>query len=342
MMTDPRNGDEHTTATKTPVPGQQQNVDSDASVLLQTRVRKAITPYLPPPVIHAMKQIDPALEFLVGPEASISLVGSFFLAYVLFLVVTKVLGAAGGAGGKAIQDDDADQNILQHDDKTSFEGTIVLCGPSMGGKTTLFYHLIHHGASTSNHIRTVKSIKSNMGFMNVSSDDSSTIWRVVDTPGHWGPEKLLQAISLAQVQRVVLVVDSTQPVATAADYLYVLWTAMSQLSSRNIAPQLLITCHKSRHPKAKNTRRLKLQLRSELDRLQKLQSIQDLNNNSSDDDKTTTRSTDWEQVLNQVWICSSDITDQGMKEVTQFCQTGIMPNQTGIMPNGSSDAGAKR
>lgn len=316
-------------------------------ILFQTRFRQAITPYLPPPVIQAMKEIDPQLEPLVGPEASITIAGSLLVAYVLFWIVSKLVFGGGtsiASGGKAIQDDDDDHDqevLLQSSNdhnEIACDGTIVLCGPSLGGKTTLFYHLLYpNSRSNGNSIQTVKSIKSNTGFLPIptsSSSATSATWKLVDTPGQWGPEKLLQAISVAQQQqqevqqRVVLVVDSTQPVAPAADYLQAVYLALLQTQATrdkdaNMAPQILIACHKSQHPKAKNMRRLKLQLRSELERLQKFTS-----NKDATDDKSHASSAiiNWEQVLNDdVLICSSDIQNNNLlQDVEQFCRSGTL------------------
>jgi signal recognition particle receptor subunit beta len=283
----------------------------------QTNIRKAITPYLPPPVIHFMRRIDPQLEPLIGKEATINIVGSLFVAWLLFLVVTKLLGSSGS--GKAIQEDDHDQNVLQRDDHSTrpFDGTIVLCGPSMSGKTTLFYHLVYRGGSNNNNnnsLCTVKSIRSNTGFM----ESSNNTWRIVDTPGHWGPDKLLQAITISQVQRILLLVDSTQPVAQAADYLYALWTVMESSCSSATRPQLLVSCHKNKHSKAKNMRRIKLQLRSELERLQKLKAM--------DHDERSSCPTDWEKNLNEILFCSSNVGQGGMilEDVQQFCESGTI------------------
>lgn len=300
-----------------------------------------------------MKQIDPQLEPWVGPEASVTIVGSLLVAYVLFWIGSKlVFGGGGGgtsmAGGKAIQDDDDDhdQDVLLQGNHNHSEipcdGTIVLCGPSLSGKTTLFYHLLHPNlmkSNSNNIIQTVKSIKSNTGFLSIpassaNSSSPSSTWRLVDTPGQWGPEKLLQAISLAQQQqvqqRVVLVIDSTQPVPLAADYLQAVYLALVQTQPQarggknaKMAPQILIACHKSQHPKAKNMRRLKLQLRSELERLQKFPS-------KNDDDKkneVSSATINWEQVLNDdVLFCSSDIQHNNLRlqDVEQFCRAGTL------------------
>jgi signal recognition particle receptor subunit beta len=294
----------------------KENSEPVVVVPFQTRIRKAITPYLPPPVINAMRQIDPQLEPLVGKEATTSIVGSLLVGWLLFLVVTKLLGSSGS--GKAIQEDDHDHDVLQQEQHSTrpFDGTILLCGPSMSGKTTLFYHLGYRGGNNNdfNTLCTVKSIKSNTGFM----ESSNNTWRIVDTPGHWGPDKLLQAITISQVQRIVLVVDSTQPVAQAADYLYALWTAMENNNSSDTRPHLLITCHKNKHSKAKNMRRIKLQLRSELERLQKLKAM--------DDSEKSSPTTDWEQNLNEILICSSNVGEGGiiLEDLQEFCGTGTI------------------
>jgi hypothetical protein len=286
-------------------------------VPLQTKFRNVITPYLPPPVIHAIRRIDVQLEPMVGKEATISIMGSLLVSWLLFLVVTKLLGLSGN--GKAIQEDDSDGNVL-HQNLHSirpFSGTILLCGPSMSGKTTLFYYLVHRGRDNNNNntsIFTVKSIKSNTGFM----ERSTNTWRIVDTPGNWGPDKLLQAIPISQVQRILLVIDSTQPVSQAADYLYALWTAMENNSNADTRPQLLVACHKNKHSKAKNMRRIKLQLRSEVERLQNLKAMEDHENSYS--------TTDWEQNLNKVLFCSSNVGEGGiiLEDLQQFCESGTI------------------
>jgi signal recognition particle receptor subunit beta len=285
----------------------------DNARMFQTTIRESITPYLPPPVIKAIREIDPRLEPFFGPDASVSILGSVLMAWCLFQILTKTIFSSGssslGGGNKntAIQEDDRDKDILPSDADTSrpFDETILLCGPSLAGKTSLFYRLLqqHDGKERTTSVGTVRSIKSNTGFLECSptaDNAAGTTLRILDTPGHWGPQKLLRAAPLQDVQRLVVVIDSTQPVASAADYLH----AILKTSSLNV----LIACHKSDHPKAKNARRIKLQLRSELIRLSKL---------SQDSGDATD---DWEEILNAVPLCSSAVGD--LMTVKEFCETG--------------------
>jgi signal recognition particle receptor subunit beta len=268
----------------------------EATPLYQTTIRLRITPYLPPPVVVAMKRLDPQLEPYVGPEGSISILGSLLTAFLLVRVirlVTAVVGVGGGGGGKAIQEEIHDHDILPPDaTNRHFDQTILMCGPSLAGKTTLFYGLVfgNDGRTKDLSIKTVRSIKSNTGFLEMPNGST---WRILDTPGHWGPQKLLQAIPKGQVDRTVLVVDSTQPIASAADYLYahIMAPATKNVRGGSGGRNLLIVCHKSDHPKAKNSRRIKLQLRSELERLSQLRT----------DDPTVV----WEVILNEIPISDS-------------------------------------
>ena len=159
---------------------------------------------------------------------------------------------------------------------------------------------------------TVRSIKSNTGFLK----SSKRVLRILDTPGHWGPEKLFRVVGLQNVQRLVMVVDSSQPVAPAADYLYaVLKSTIS--NSVTTSPSILIACHKSDHAKAKNARRIKLQLRSELVRLGKLDKDSEIENGNQ---------VNWEETMNAVPLCSSTISD--LKVLQEFCEKGTPPSSS--------------
>ncbi len=279
--------------------------------LFQTKLRENISPFLPPPVIKAIKEVDPLLEPLVGPEASVNIVGSLLLAWFLYKLAQSLFssGSSVGSGSKntAIQEDERDQDILPTNAETSrlFDGTVLLCGPSLAGKTSIFYQLTQKGNSDSTP-GTVRSIKSNTGFL----ETSEGTLRILDTPGHWGPQKLFRVVDLQDVQRLVVVVDSSQPVAPAADYLYAV--LKSTITDATVSsPSIVIACHKSDHAKAKNARRIKLQLRSELVRLGKL-------DHADVDDPIN-----WEEKMNSVPLCSSKVSD--LKELRDFCETGTPP-----------------
>lgn len=299
---------------------------ADAIPLFQTTLRQKITPYLPPPVVSAMRTIDSQIGPYIGPDASINVLGSLILAWLLWQVVRLVAGfsSSSASSSRAIQRDVADLDILPPDATTRhFDGTILLCGPSLAGKSTIFSWFIQGGSAAISTLSipfTVRSIKSTTGFIELTSSNNTKtkIWRLLDTPGHWGPEKLLQVIPPDQVDRILLVVDSTQPVAGAADYIYAVLLAGggSPRTAPTTLAKILIVCHKSKHPKAKNARRLKLQLRSEFERLNKLRGDDNIN---------------WEDLLNNnLAICSSSVLDKAvdMADVEAFCETGALPSSS--------------
>ena len=297
------------------------NKYSENGPLFRTTVRKNVTPFLPPPVIKAINEIDLRLEPIVGPEASMTVAGNLLFAWFLLQLVQFFFrsGSSSGDRGKttAIHEDDRDQDILPSDAKSSrpFDETVLLCGPSLAGKTCIFYGLLQKGSSDGDadiKMATVRSIKSNTGFL----QNSETVVRILDTPGHWGPEKLLRVVKLPEVQRVVVVVDSSQPIIPAADYLYAILKSTITNSTSIASPIVLIACHKSDHTKAKNGRRIKLQLRSELIRLGKLDAVGENENNNNE--------IDWEEAMNAVPLCSSTISN--LKPLQEFCESGTLPS----------------
>lgn len=264
--------------------------------LMRTTIREQITPYLPPPMVSAMRQIDPQLEEFIGPEPSITILGTFALALVLWQILLR----ATGRGGKAIQDDDDQEDtLLRQTNQQYFDSTILLCGPSLAGKTSLFYTLVYPEQTM---LGTVKSVSSNAGFKEHEQD--SKVWRYLDTPGYWGADKLISVvIEKENIDRIILVLDSTQPVSKAADYLYA-------LVQQNLSIPILVACHKAKAPKAKNFRRIKLNLRNELERLEKLRS----------NDNTTLQ--DWDAVLGSLDICSCSVDPPLLEDIRSFCFEG--------------------
>lgn len=263
-----------------------------------TRLRLQIAPYLPPPVVVAMKKLDPQLEPLFGPEASITLLGTFMIGLLLWKVLEMIFGHAAAKRG-AIQDDEEDDAIVDYKD-ISYDGTVLFCGPSLSGKTSIFYSLVY---PTNNYpIRTVTTLKPNTGFVSHQQDYT---WRYLDTPGHWSPSKLVSTVLIpsTRVERIVLVLDSTQSVSKAADYLYELL--------RQYKGTILVACHKAKEPKAKNVRRLKLQIRTELERLSQL------------DSSTALQQSDWEDILSkQVVLVSTSVDPPLLQELRDYIDTG--------------------
>jgi hypothetical protein len=272
-----------------------------------TRLRQKITPYLPPPVVAAMQQVDPQLEPVLGPEASITIMGTLMVALLVWKLLSLVMGRSSTTSG-AIQDEQEDDAIVDYDD-VNYDGTVLLCGPPLAGKTSIFYTLVY---PTCPLFQTVSSIKPNTGF--VTKDDR--VWRYLDTPGHWSPQKLVSTVltgSSSSVDRIVLVLDSTQPVSKSVDFLYGL---LQHFRSKGSKPPILVACHKSKASKAKNVRRLKLQVRNELERLEKLMDAE-------------AAPVDWDDVLSsQVGFVSTSVDPPVLSDLNAYLETGTLPPAT--------------
>jgi signal recognition particle receptor subunit beta len=288
--------------------------------LPQTTIRKAITPYLPPPVIQAIERIDPKLEPFVGPEATVTLTVTFLLAWTVFLLLRFVTSRITGSG-RAIADEDEDNVLSPKQTETTqhYEETVLLCGPPGAGKTRLFYQLCF-GESN---LPTVQSIKANVG-ITLQNEHGPSI-RYMDWPGH-APlsDDALQPI-LKDKPRIVLVLDSTQPVASAADTLFNLLAYVHRQGRRQMQkPLIFVACHKSDISKAKNSKRVKIQIRSELERLLKV--------HSSDTPATPLWWPSGEPLeLDELSFCDLHFTatnceGEGSPELVAFTCTGNVPD----------------
>lgn len=291
------------------------NTNNEATVQVApmvTAMKQHITPYLPPPLVAAMAQIDPPLEPFLGPEPSMTLLGTLLLGFIVWKLL-QFLGG-GSSRGSAIQDDGQDDDVAsnkKNKSQRSFDSTLLFCGPSLAGKTSLFYKLLYPKRSFP--LRTVQSLSSNVGYRQLGG----ITWRYLDIPGHWGPDKLVSTVLQKQndnmIQRIVLVLDSTQAVSKAADYLYALvqyqQTQQQQQSQKDDSLKVLIACHKAKAPKAKNFRRIKLNLRNELERLDKLSS-------------QPTSIQDWDEALNEFDFCSSSIDPPLLQDIQSFADSG--------------------
>ncbi len=282
----------------------QPHQDAQRS-MWQSTVREAITPYLPPPVVHAIRhQIDPQLAaYGLGPEGTVTVLTTLFLAW-LTLFIFRMTRVWMGSGKAVLEDDDA---ILQSKAQTKYDHTVLLMGPSGSGKTRLYYQLTL--GPDYNQIPTVASIKANVGYAVAS--DHSTI-RYVDWPGYASlDDKLLKTI-VAETDRVILVLDASQPVGSAADILYYLCNDKKRR-------KVFVACHKNDLSKAKNWRRIKIQLRAELERLFSLRKNEDTWWPSG-------KSLELDDIpAVQLHFASTSCESQLPSELTHFCETGVLP-----------------
>jgi signal recognition particle receptor subunit beta len=292
--------------------------EDDTKKIWQEQARAYVMPYLPPPVVKGIVSIDAQLATTVGPEATIT-VSSTILVSWLVLILIRFFSKRFTGGGKAIADDDAD-NVLSKSamkNKVEYDATVLFCGPMGGGKTRIFYQICAEEKVT----KTVTSIKANAGVAPMKSErgDKATV-RYIDWPGH-APlsDSALEPLWKAPNDkvRVVLVLDATQPVAAAASVLYTLWEGAATAKRRRT---ILVACHKKDFPKAKNWKRVKIQLRTELERL------------------VTTKKPEWWPASKEVelddlpqcdlYFCSTSCESNGLVSIEDYCRKGKLPEQS--------------
>lgn len=246
----------------------------------RTILRQKLTPYLPPPLVSAMGDIDPLLEPYVGAEASITVATSLLLSFLVFQVMKALANVS--EGGKAIANDNED-HLTEMNKTEKFRDTVVLCGPMRAGKTRIFYHLCHRDAN----LPTVMSLRANAATMPLETRDNGKAIRVLDYPGHSGmQDALFLEMIQAKPVRYVLVLDSTQALAPAADCLF----ALLQLAQdTNNKYDIFVACHKSDLSTSKNPRRIKISMRTELEKLIKVRSTKSV----TEEDNATAFSQWW-------------------------------------------------
>jgi signal recognition particle receptor subunit beta len=268
--------------------------------LLLTNARLAISPYLSPPILQLIKRIDTndyVKRIIPHPtynkEPSMVLLATIlglYLLRTLLRIATIIVKKGNKPAIDGLDTDAPEDNVLNLNSSTKlkdYKDLVVLFGPERGGKTVLFHSLLTApGTSSRTSIpSTVMSLKANIAVVTPSSTTtSSDKIRIVDYPGHitlssqlptlLNPSKLPSSSSSSSTVRGILVIDATKPVSAAASLLYdviltndALRTAWEMQETKF---HILVCCHKSDATNAKNWRRIKIQLRSELEKLKKI------------------------------------------------------------------------
>jgi Signal recognition particle receptor beta subunit len=302
----------------------------------QTKVRRAVVPFLPPPVARAIvKGVDPLLAPYVGPEATVTLTVTLLALLLVTWIGTKLLLLT-RSGRAVIDDEDDERNNNRVED---YDATVVLTGPKSGGKTRLFYQLCFSDAN----VPTLMSIKANVGIATHVNDDDKAkpkkptlpghcVIRYVDWPGYAPVHDSVLTSLLATKKdvRLVLVLDATQPVAPAADVLDQWLTIFhNKASSAGGKAQgkrtILIACHKMDLAKAKNDKRIKIQMRTELERIVAAQQTKDKASSSQTWCSKCSNPLELDDLpYVQLYFCSTK--SEGGKgptpELVEFCRTG--------------------
>ncbi len=278
-----------------------------------TSLRHVISPYLPPPVLHAMKSIDsnPNME-VIGKEPSMAILVTFLLIIIIGQCIKFLSFLTSGNAVEGLEDDEdsPEESVLSQlkiggndgNIQKIYDDSVILFGPSYAGKTCLFHTLLSKSEPNPNiqMIQTVMSLKANVSILqrrDLKSDVGDTSQkeciRLVDYPGHITLSSHLPSLlyptkkskSVGKI-RGLLVIDSTKSVSDAAMILYnTLLTNASLLNEwekqGSEILQIMVVCNKSDVKGAKNWRRVKIQLRAELDKLKKISSSVSSSTNSA-------------------------------------------------------------
>jgi len=242
---------------------------------------------------------------LTSDEPSTAILLSLF-AGVAILKLFRCLGQSNFFGGRSTLhvDDDEEYDVLKSKSSipgdgtsgstVSFGETVALVGPCGAGKTRLFNTLCcsqgnpQQGGAVV--VGTITSMKASAGYLsatdrangngndNVHGKENEAV-RLIDYPGHPALRPKLASVVSAS-SRIVLTLDSTRPVAEGAALLHSILTDgdvasewRQTLAGNNAIDgkiPILILCTKSDVSKSKNWRRMKIQMRTELERLEKI------------------------------------------------------------------------
>ena len=273
-----------------------ENIAGESELSTLTNVRNVVSPYLPPPVLDAMSYIDanPNMQSL-GDEPSMLILSAVFA---IFMIGRGFKFLSFLSSGKAVEgldndDESPEGNVLDNLDansisktnqETEYSDSVILFGPSYSGKTVLFNTLLSYVDETKEREipLTVMSLKANISYLQERGGEvENKNVRIVDYPGHITLSSklplLLQPPSKSnQTVRALLVIDSTKVVSEAASLLY-----DTILTNKNLLEawekegevlNIMVLCNKMDATNAKNWRRVKIQLRTELEKLKKISS----------------------------------------------------------------------
>jgi signal recognition particle receptor subunit beta len=284
------------------------------TTLWQTAMRESITPFLPPPIVRSIQRFDPVLEPYVGSEATVTVTGTLLATWLVLWISTRIFRRS----GRAITEDDTDRVFSAGAGGDEFDATVVLTGPRNAGKTRLFYQLCY----AENNLPTLMSLKANVGIASCTSattDANQTTIRYMDWPGHASVSDpaLVSVLKSKKDVRIVFVLDATQPVSQAADTLYQ-W--LNLLHAKKKKTTIFVACHKKDFPKAKNDRRIKIQLRTELERL--------LTTKAAAGETAAWVSSQPLELDELSFVtlhfCATTCEGRGNAELVKFCRTGVV------------------
>ena len=213
-----------------------------------------------------------------------SLLSSIFVAYIIWKFIKAVAYLFSNKRSTAhLSDDGVLGNLGADANKTGeqsrgantikFYDTVIICGAMNSGKTALLHRLMCNDKWECP--ITVTSTVVNASYL-LTGDTNNNIVRVIDYPGHPAlRSQFTQLLLPTSTSRLIFTIDTTQPVTEAVSILYqsILINHTVRQKYREGQLNILITCTKTDLKGAKNYKRVKIQIRNELERLRKLDSV---------------------------------------------------------------------
>eukprot|EP01082_Thalassiosira_pseudonana_P000722 g1521.t1 g1521 contig10:2267209-2268231(-) len=323
-----------------------------------TTLRKTSAPYLPPPLLQFIHTIDTyahvnhesiATNDYFNSEPSMAVVSTFLMAFFVLKAIkglqnwwinttkrsTAHLSGDGGGVLGAIDSGNGEGGLQSGKSMghvPSFQETVVLCGAVGSGKTALLHLLCSPGEKTLPPM-TITSLVASVGYIGKSSKESGdeTAVRVIDYPGHPSLSSQLSTLLLPiTTSRLVFAMDATQPVTEGVALLYQSILNHSQIrrswSDEGKKLIILVVCTKSDGKGAKNYKRMKIQVRNELDRLRKVDLALDSDGSAALDVKGKLDLDNLESLPVSLHFVETGFGDaNGFKAVRNFVLSGALP-----------------
>jgi signal recognition particle receptor subunit beta len=245
-----------------------------------------------------------------------------------------------------------------------FDDTVLFWGGMNSGNTALLHRLLfdhHRDANDENKNNkldekngtnwelpmTVSSMVANAIYLDATdskNNNKEAVVRIIDYPGHPSLSSqfipLLSPSSLSSTHRLIFTIDTTQPIVDSVNRLYhsilIHPAVRSSYSRDNNGLDVLITCTKTDLKGSKNYKRIKIQMRNEMERLRKVDEA--LGSKSTNDDnekewRLEGKNIDLDNLgkdvpirLYFVEVSLADVDCPGLKVVRDFVLFGVVPD----------------
>lgn len=315
-----------------------------------TTLRKRTAPFLPPPLLRIIHAVDTyaylhraSIADSTGvtiDEPSMTLLSSLLVAYLIWRFIKGIAFLFSNKRSTAHLGEESvlgliGDNVLGNHraagNAIPFEDTVLICGAMGSGKTTLLHRLLCQNEREPP--MTVTSLVANAIYLPKNNTNHDGIVRIIDYPGHPSLASLFTQLLLpTTTSRVIFTIDTTQPVTEAVSLLYssILINSPVRKSWKDQQLDILVTCTKTDLKGSKNYKRIKIQLRNELERLRKVDSV--VSHPNGEDWTLNGKNIDLDNLgedvpirLYFVEVGLGSEEDSGMAIVRDFVLNGLVP-----------------